>query len=170
MERFDLILGSPEANGARTVRREAVRAVVFRDDHILMMLTNKGDYKCPGGGVEGEERREDALRREIREETGYTITRILGEAGGVFHKDVDIYDPNAVFEEASRYYLCEVSRQASAQRLDDYEAALGFTPVWMKLDDAIAANEALLSENDPGINPWVYKETCVLKELRKRKG
>lgn len=55
MERFKLTLGLPEANNQNVVQREAVRAVFFRDDHILMMLSNKGDYKFPGGGIEGKE-------------------------------------------------------------------------------------------------------------------
>jgi len=170
LKRFHIVLGLPEAVGARIVRREAVRAVVFRDDTVLMVKTNKGDYKFPGGGVEGTESREDALKREINKETGYTVTRVKEETGDALQRHIDTFDDEAVFEMTSRYYICEVSFERTVQRLDEYEAALGFTPVWVTIDDAIAVNEALLAAHNTGINPWVYRETCVLKELRKRKG
>jgi len=35
-----------------TCHREAVRAVVLKNKLLLMIRTNLGDYKFPGGGVE----------------------------------------------------------------------------------------------------------------------
>jgi ADP-ribose pyrophosphatase YjhB (NUDIX family) len=44
--------------------REAVRAVVMEDDKILLVRSNLGDYKFPGGGVEADESHEQALSRK----------------------------------------------------------------------------------------------------------
>ena len=40
-----------------------------------------GDYKFPGGGIEPNEPHIETLRREIREESGATLTQITGEFG-----------------------------------------------------------------------------------------
>ena len=58
---------------------------VIRDDtgRVLLALWNEADtpkWTMPGGGVELEETPEDAVVREVREETGYEIAlgRLLG--------------------------------------------------------------------------------------------
>jgi hypothetical protein len=56
--------------------REAVRAVVLKDKMLLMIHTNKGDYKFPGGGIEEDESHEEALMRELKEESGYRTSRV----------------------------------------------------------------------------------------------
>ena len=53
--------------------RTAIRGIIVKDDNILLIRTSKGDLKFPGGGLEGNEMYEEALIREIREETGYKI-------------------------------------------------------------------------------------------------
>jgi 8-oxo-dGTP diphosphatase len=63
--------------------RLAAYAVVARDGHILLSLWNEvvpGRWTMPGGGVEYHETVEDAVVREVREETGYDVSlvRLLG--------------------------------------------------------------------------------------------
>ena len=53
--------------------RHAVRAIIIQDNKILMVHTNKGDYKFPGGGIKKAESHEEALRREVIEETGLML-------------------------------------------------------------------------------------------------
>ncbi len=69
---FDCVLGLQEVDNesANINHREAVRAIILHYDSILMAHSNKGDYKFPGGGVNGEESHGEALRRELREERG----------------------------------------------------------------------------------------------------
>lgn len=58
-----------------------VGAVVFRGDDILVIRRGKppfeGQWSIPGGGLEHGEALEDAVIREVREETGLEI-KVLG--------------------------------------------------------------------------------------------
>ena len=66
--------------------RIGVGAVVFRGDEVLLVKRGKppfqGHWSIPGGGLEFGERLEDAVRREVMEETGLEIT--VGALIGVF--------------------------------------------------------------------------------------
>ena len=66
----------------RTISREIVSGLIFSKDGKLLMgmkdPKSGGVYldcwHLPGGGVESDETKEDALRREILEETGIDIS------------------------------------------------------------------------------------------------
>jgi 8-oxo-dGTP diphosphatase len=59
-----------------------VGAVIVRNGRVLMLLrsdacrNNRGMWTIPGGMVETFERLEDALRREVMEETGLNVSAI----------------------------------------------------------------------------------------------
>ncbi|WP_088034886.1 NUDIX domain-containing protein [Evansella clarkii] len=145
--------------------RTAVRAVIISGGKILMLHTNKGDYKFPGGGAEKGETHAACLTREVAEETGY-FNAVAGEKTGVvIERKLDEYEADTFFQMTSHYYFCKVPGEKSQQKLDGYEAEQEFTPVWIYIEEAIRQNEAAAKE--PEHNGWIQRETFVLKELLK---
>ena len=60
-----------------------VGALIMRDNNALMLLrtdkcrNNVGKWTVPGGMVEVKERVEDAIMREVMEETGLKVTSVV---------------------------------------------------------------------------------------------
>lgn len=78
-----------EATLADITQTIRVYAVIIRDDKLL--LTKQWDgYSLPGGGVEIAESLEHALERELKEETGLTIT-----AGKIFYNTDRLFQRDA---------------------------------------------------------------------------
>ncbi|OYD57777.1 NUDIX hydrolase [Fictibacillus aquaticus] len=136
------------------------------NNKILLVQSNRGDYKFPGGGVEENEDHSEGLKREIREETGYINCAVNKKAGIVIERRMDEFNENVLFQMTSHYYLCELTSEDKIhQQLDDYESELDFTPKWVNLDDAIQQNESLTGQIKK--NSWLNRETFVLKEIQK---
>lgn len=54
--------------------RLSVRAIVIKDDKILLNEFNHGEYyNIPGGGLEIGETLKECVKREVYEESGYTV-------------------------------------------------------------------------------------------------
>lgn len=147
--------------------REAVRAIVIKNNRILMVSSKNKDYKFPGGGVKKNESKIDALKREVEEETGYICSSIKDVIGIVIEKSKDRYYHNKLFKMISYYYIVEVSDIQKEQKLDAYEKKLEFRPVWINIDDAINSNKLIIEEKSENMANWIYRETYVLKEIRK---
>lgn len=153
----------------RITTRQAVRAIIIRDHKILMVHTNKGDYKFPGGGIKKLESHEEALRREVTEETGYIVNQMKNEAGVIIQRNPNQFDTKGIFQMTSYYYFCDVKQNKTKQHLDKYEQEQEFAPIWIELDEVIAKNEAILTQKGTQINPWVYRETLALRSIKEAK-
>lgn len=149
----------------RAIRRDAVRAIVFRDSQILLLYTKRdGSYVFPGGGVDSGESHVQALARELREECGAELLQIQAPFGKVveyaFPKEPDF----EVFCMTSYYYLCTIGEKLGPQGLKGYEQDLGLEPHWTTVDKALAANEALLTKGVAA--PWTQRDTTVLRLIQ----
>ncbi|WP_342826923.1 NUDIX hydrolase [Metabacillus indicus] len=165
---FNEMLGIKEIDDkkGRINNREAVRAVIIQNNKILMVHSNLGDYKFPGGGVEKNESHAEGLMREVAEETGYLNGLVGDKMGVVIERHLDDYDKDAVFQMTSHYYLYELTdEKVVVQQLDDYESEQEYTPKWVKLEDAIKQNQTILNQCEQ--NVWIHRENFVLTELKK---
>ena len=54
----------------------SVRAIVFRDEEVLVVRGPNGYHVMPGGQMEKGEEYEETLQREILEETGWTLGKL----------------------------------------------------------------------------------------------
>ncbi|MBN2256857.1 MAG: NUDIX domain-containing protein [Anaerolineaceae bacterium] len=87
-----------------TFRPSAYAIIPWQGKVLLVNTSHTGTYSLPGGGIEPGERIEDALRREVREETGIEI-----EVGKFidFQEHFFYYDPlDSAFHSFMFYYLC----------------------------------------------------------------
>jgi 8-oxo-dGTP pyrophosphatase MutT (NUDIX family) len=152
----------------KTDHRSAVRAVVIRMKNLLMVYSPvNGDYKFPGGGVDENENLEVALKREVAEECGMKLISILGNLGCIIEYAIPVKKEFDVFKMTSSYYLCEVDATITTQRLDRYEAELGFQPVWVDIDTAIQNNKAILRTETKKPPQWTAREVFMLEYIRK---
>lgn len=149
----------------KTIHRVAVRAVVLRDNYLLMVYSPvNGDYKFPGGGVEKNEKLANALQREVLEECGTRITQINHEIGSIIEYAIEKELDFDTFKMTSHYFLCEANDFVTSQALDDYEAKLGFQPVWVEVDSAIQTNNSRLEQPEPP--RWTVRDTFMLKYIK----
>ncbi|HEY2419992.1 MAG TPA: NUDIX domain-containing protein [Neobacillus sp.] len=164
---FTKLIGTQEINetDVKMNYRQAVRAVIIHNKKILLIHSNQGDYKLPGGGVEMNENHPEALLREVAEETGYINCVMKDKIGVVIERHIDEYDDHAYFQMTSHYYLCELTDgEKVAQKLDHYESEQEFTPEWLTLDDAISQNQKVMKQFQQ--NRWIIRENFVLNELK----
>ncbi len=153
----------------KTLHRNAVRGIILQDDRVLLIYSPKnGDYKFPGGGVDAGETFEEALAREIREECGTTVAQIEREFDCVIEYDQPAEPEYEVFKMTSHYYVCHVNAGFGKQQLDDYEEDLGFEPVWVTLDEAIATNKTVLNSTQRIPPRWTKRDTFVLEQVKAR--
>ena len=165
----ELICNTEIDLAGKTIYREAVRGIIIQDDKLLMVFSTKnGDYKFPGGGIQPNETKESALRREVREETGRTIAKIQSPFGKMIECDKALEAEYDVFKMTSYYFICTIEAGCVKQKLDDYEKELGFRPIWTDIDTAIQANTKLIQSSRANIPRWTPRETFVLEVLKQK--
>ena len=151
----------------RTILREAARGIIIDQRKLLMVYSEiNGDYKFPGGGIKRGESHNEALMREIREETGVQTMEIIGPFGEMIEYDLPLEKTYDVFKKISYYYWCKVGGLTGEQSLDQYEKDLQLIPLWVDIDEAIRKNISLTQ--DPVRQPprWIRRDLEVLKQVR----
>ena len=161
---FTIQLSTQKHATDRKITRNAVRAIIFENQQLLMVKTNKGDYKFPGGGIKEGETREQALVREVLEETGYHVQEVVEKMGTYSISANDRFEHDVLFINHSTYFLCRINAaKIEEQQLETYEELLGFEMVWCTVEEAIHSN--LIALKKPYKNEWVERELTVLTML-----
>ena len=154
--------------GGSVTRRPSVRGIIVRDGRLAMVHSLKYDYcKFPGGGIEAGETHEQALIREVREETGLTVAPECIRPFGLVRRIQKGYHED-IFLQENYYYFCEVTGTAGAQDLDAYESDERFTLTYLSPPDAVGINRTHPhgeKENDPQLAVMLERENRVMTVL-----
>lgn len=141
--------------------RIAARAVILDDDGkvALMHVAEYDIYKLPGGGIDENESLDDALNREIKEETGCDIKvdNLIG----------------MVIEKRDEWKLFQVShcfktmlKSKGKQNLTEEEKETGFSLYWANsVDEAIKLVKAGKSDRYDDIY-IKNRDSSILEELK----
>lgn len=147
--------------------RRAARAVLVDSENrvAVMYFTNTGSHKLPGGGIDEGESVETALRREIREETGYEITDI---------KELGIVEEDRYYTGMHQTSYCfqAVVTTFVGTALTDKELSEGMELHWLdSIEAAIEAVQAsaLVDEDKSAIGLEMMKrrEVAILQSATK---
>lgn len=113
--------------------RQNVRAIIIKDDKLVVMHRNKFGkeyYTLIGGGVDAGEDRDQALWREVAEET---CMQIANPRLVIIENDDKFYGPQYV-------YVCDWVSGEPKLAPDCDEASINelgqnvYTPMWLPLD------------------------------------
>jgi 8-oxo-dGTP diphosphatase len=113
--------------------RDRVAGIVLKDDQVLLMFRrNKGKeyFTFPGGGIESGETREQALKRELLEETSVEVSN---------HKLLYSVDWDSTSHQY--FYLCDHLKGEPAlgdfieKEVMEKDKSQYYEPCWRKLKD-----------------------------------
>ena len=123
---FEIDTKDYDINGS-SFSRPSARGIIIKNGKAAMIYSQKYNYyKFPGGGIEADEKKIDALVREVLEETGLCVILDTVQEYGQVHC-IQKGDFEDVFIQDNYYFLCDVETNIKPQNLDAYEADEGFT-------------------------------------------
>lgn len=136
----------------------SVRAVVLRDGSVLVQQDRDSLHVLPGGRREGSESLETTLRREVSEESGWSLCEIV-PLGFTHFLHLDPKQPNYTYPHPDFFqlvYVAEAIAYLPETKLDDgYEIGSEFLSVasvrhlaltqieWIYLDAALQINGSM---------------------------
>ena len=114
--------------------RFGARGIVIRDDGKIAVFnkSNKNEYKLPGGGIEGDEKPEDAFIREVLEETGceVEIVKVLGTT--------EEHKTQNNFKQVSYVFVGKVVNDTKKLNVTAKEAEEGARLLWKTPEEALS--------------------------------
>jgi 8-oxo-dGTP pyrophosphatase MutT (NUDIX family) len=152
---------------ASIFHRKAARAIILRNENILMLYTERyHDYTLPGGGVDESENIEQGLVRELEEETGATGIHNI-KPFGIYEEFRPWYKPEFdVMHMESYCFSCEIDQELGQTRFEEHEVKNGMKPIWMNIHKAIEHNEETM-KNSAKKGMSIERETFLLKLIVK---
>lgn len=87
---------------------------IFVSEGKVLIMSDHGKWDFPGGGIEGDERLHDALKRELLEETGLDDFTI----GDLVHVD-EWFIPSRDLHVVGVFYQCSIVGQPMPKQLSE---------------------------------------------------
>ena len=143
--------------------RPTVRGIIEKDGKLGLIYEAEGDsYGFPGGGIEKGETYEEALLREVEEETGLLVLpESITEYGGALRLNKSTKFPETVFEQENFYFKCRVRDEMGNRNLQEGEE--GFELVFVTLEEARRKNR--YDDHGPE-NGGIWNEReCIILEM-----
>lgn len=151
-------------NTVETYEKYSVRGIIMRDGKLAMQCSKEGEYKIPGGGLEDGEDYEQALVREVLEETGLHVRKeSIKELGEIQEIRRDIFEEKKKYICHSLFYYCEVGEKQEPLHLTASEIAKGYEMKWVSPEEVYRRN--ILIEKDP----WIIRDTAFVKMMIDKK-
>lgn len=138
----------------------AVRGVIIRDGKIAMQKAKTGYYKVLGGGVDKGESLEDALVREVAEESGLLVIRdSIRLVGEILEQREDLYTKGHKYVCHSIFFFCDAQEEMVETNLTQSEVREGFSLAWATPEEIVESNSKVEDK------PWVTRDTGFIKML-----
>lgn len=139
--------------------RKAVRTILLNNlgEIALLHKAKKNEYKLIGGGIENQETLQQALRREVLEESGCEIN-ILKELGYV-----EEYRTLNNFIQTSYVYVAEVSNDTKKLHLTKQEKEEGAELCWYKPEIALKQINDSYEKLLPSKYSDLYNSKIIIK-------
>lgn len=138
----------------------SVRGIVVRDGEIAMQYGGNEEYKIPGGGREGGETFEQALVREIGEETGLVVQEdSICELGEIQEIHRDIFDDTCKYICHTLFYCCKVTEERVPLHLTASEQAKGYCLKWASPEEICRVNKQTPKD------AWIMRDTAFIEMI-----
>ena len=113
--------------------RKGARGIVVREDGKIAVFNkaNKNEYKLPGGGIENEEKPEEAFKREVFEETGCEV-EIIETLG-----TIEEYKTLDNFKQISYVFVGKVLKDTHELHVTEKEKDEGAKLIWETPEKAL---------------------------------
>lgn len=148
------------------LRRQAARAIVLRDDHILLLFTERyNDFSLPGGGVDAGEDLAVGLVHELAEETGAQDIQVQEYLGYIEEYRPHWQPEYDLMHMTSHLFTCAIAPTLASAKMESYEVANGMRPLWVPVHEAIAHNQAVMQRQEASMGLSIVRETYVLEKI-----
>lgn len=138
----------------------AARGVILRDGKLAVQKGRAGDCKILGGGMEPQEKAEDALYREVLEEAGlFIIKDTIQGLGMISEIREDIFTKGIKFVCHTSFYRCEILEETTTAHMTQSEIEKGYHLEWLTPEEIIQNNEQFLHQ------PWIKRDTAFVQLL-----